>query len=47
MKPAGDIRKLMAEGMSQEEVHIKASLKHNYSKEAREYYAKIEKYKKD
>ena len=40
-------KKLMAEGMSQEEAHIKASLKHNYSKEAREDYAKIEKYKKE
>lgn len=40
-------RKLMAEGLSQEEAHLKASKEYNYSKEAGEYYAKIEKHKKE
>lgn len=40
-------RKLMEDGLSQEEAHIKASKKYNYSKEAGEYYAKIKKYKKE
>ena len=37
-------RKLMRDGLSQAEAHIKASEQFNYSKEAREYYAKIKKY---
>lgn len=40
-------KELMEQGMSQEEAHIKASKKYNYSKEAVEYYAKIKKYKKE
>lgn len=40
-------KELMQNGMSQEEAHIEASKKYNYSKEAGEYYAKIEKYKKE
>ena len=40
-------RQLMNSGLSQEEAHIKASEQFNYSKEAREYYAKIKKYKAD
>lgn len=40
-------KKLMSEGLSQEEAHIKTSSKYNYSKEAGEYYAKIKKYKKE
>ena len=34
-------------GMTQEEAHIETSKKYNYSKEAGEFYAKIEKYKKE
>lgn len=37
-------RKLMQEGMSQEEAHIVTSQKYNYSKEASAFYGKIEKY---
>ena len=40
-------RELMKDGLSQEEAHIKTSQKYNYSKEAGEYYAKIEKFKKE
>lgn len=40
-------RQLMNSGLSQEEAHIKASAQFNYSKEAREYYAKIKKYNDD
>lgn len=40
-------RRLMAEGLSQEDAHIQTSKKYNYSKEAGDYYAKIEKYKED
>lgn len=40
-------KKLIQEGMSQEEAHIKTSAKYNYDKEAREFYGKIKKYKKD
>lgn len=40
-------RELMAQGLSQEEAHIQTSKKYDYSKEAGEYYAKIEKYKKE
>lgn len=40
-------RQLMNGGLSQEEAHIKASAQFNYSKEAREYYAKIKKYNDD
>lgn len=40
-------KKLMQKGMTQEQSHIEASKKYNYSKEAGEYYAKIEKYKKE
>lgn len=39
-------KRLMSEGVSQEEAHIKASKKHNYQKEAREYYALLEKRQK-
>lgn len=38
-------RELMDQGMSQEESHIIASKKYNYSKEASEFYGKIKKYK--
>ncbi|MDO4272699.1 MAG: phage minor capsid protein [Eubacteriales bacterium] len=38
---------LIAEGMSQDEAHIKATSKYNYAKEAAEYYGKIKKYKKE
>lgn len=40
-------RKLMSEGISQEKAHIMTSQKYDYSKEAAEYYAKIEKYRKE
>lgn len=40
-------RTFMKNGLSQEEAHIKASEQFNYSKESREYYAKIKKYKAD
>lgn len=39
-------KELMSKGMTQEEAHIEASKKYNYSKEAGKYYAKIEKHKK-
>ena len=39
--------KLMESGMSQDEAHIAASKKHNYGKEAKKYYGKIKKYKKE
>lgn len=38
-------KKLMSKGLTQEEAHIETSKKYNYSKEAGEYYAKVEKYK--
>ena len=38
---------LMKNGMSQDEAHIIASSKYNYSKEAMEYYGKIKKHKKE
>ena len=38
---------LMKNGMSQDEDHIIASSKYNYSKEAMEYYGKIKKHKKE
>ena len=40
-------KELIKNGMTQEQAHIEASMKHNYSKESGEYYAKIEKYKKE
>lgn len=40
-------RKLMEQGLSQDEAHCQASDKFNYDKEAREYYGKIEKFKKE
>ena len=40
-------KKLMQDGMSQEKAHIKASAKYNYDKEAREFYGKIKKFKKE
>jgi SPP1 gp7 family putative phage head morphogenesis protein len=40
-------KRLMEEGLSQEEAHLRTSQKYNYSKEAGEYYAKVEKYKKE
>lgn len=39
-------RKLILSGLSQDEAHIQASKKYNYTKEAGEYYAKINKRKK-
>ncbi len=39
-------RDLMSKGLTQEEAHIETSKIYNYSKEAGEYYAKIEKHKK-
>lgn len=40
-------KKLMQDGMSQDKAHIKASAKYNYDKEAREFYGKIKKFKKE
>lgn len=40
-------KELIKNGMTQERAHIEASMKYNYSKEAGEYYAKIEKCKKE
>lgn len=40
-------RRLMAQGMSQDEAHIEASRKYNYNKEANEFYGKISKFKKE
>ena len=40
-------KELMKQGMTQENAHLEASKKYNYSREAGEYYAKIEKYKKE
>lgn len=40
-------KELMDKGLSQNEAHIKASAKYNYSKEADEYYDQITKYKKE
>lgn len=40
-------KKLMQDDMSQEKAHIKASAKYNYDKEAREFYGKIKKFKKE
>lgn len=39
-------RKLVLEGMSQDEAHIEASKVFNYDKEATEFYDKIKKYRK-
>ncbi len=38
-------KELMSQGFTQEKAHIETSKKYNYSKEAREYYAKVEKHK--
>lgn len=38
--------KLMLNGMTQDEAHILTTKTYNYDKEAKEYYAKIKKYKK-
>lgn len=40
-------RRLVRDGMSQDKAHIKASAKYNYSKEAEEFYGKIEKFKNE
>lgn len=40
-------RKLIQEGMSQDEAHIKATEKYNYDKEAHKFYGKIKKFKKE
>lgn len=40
-------RELMAEGLTQDDAHIRTSAKYNYDKEAHEYYGKIKKYKKE
>ena len=40
-------RRLMAQGMSQDDAHIEASRKYNYDKEANEFYGKISKFKKE
>ena len=34
-------KRLIQEGMGQDEAHIKTSAKYNYDKEAREFYGKI------
>lgn len=39
-------RKLIVNGMSQNEAHIRATMKFNYEKESREYYDKLEKRQK-
>jgi hypothetical protein len=39
-------RELMESGLTQEEAHIKASKKYNYTKESTEYHVAIEKNKK-
>lgn len=39
--------KLMESGMKQDEAHTVTSRKYNYGKEARKYYGKIKKYKKE
>ena len=40
-------KRLMQEGLSQNEAHIRASAKYNYAKEANEFYDKIKKFKKE
>jgi hypothetical protein len=40
-------KQLIEKGLSQEEAHLQTSKKYNYSKEAGEYYAKIDKFKKE
>ena len=40
-------RELMLNGMSQSEAHRITSKVHNYSKEATDFYDKIEKYSKE
>lgn len=40
-------RKLMKEGLTQDEAHREASAKYNYDKESNEYYGTIKKYKKE
>lgn len=40
-------RKLMMEGLTQDEAHREASAKYNYDKESDEYYGTIKKYKKE
>ena len=40
-------KELMEKGLSQQEAHLKTSMQYNYSKEAGEYYAKIDKFKKE
>lgn len=40
-------KELIKSGMSQTEAHKKATLKYNYSKESEEFYANIEKYRKE
>ena len=40
-------RKLVEKGYSQDKAHLVASKMYNYNKEAREFYGKIKKYKKD
>jgi len=40
-------REYEKQGISHDEAHILASKKHNYSEEAEDYYAEINKYKKD
>ena len=40
-------KRLIKEGMGQDEAHIKTSAKYNYDKEAREFYGKIKKFRKE
>ena len=40
-------RKLIEQGLSQDEAHNQATAKYNYDKEASEFYGKIKKFKKE
>lgn len=40
-------KKLISQGLSQDEAHNQATAKYNYDKEAREFYGKIKKFKKE
>lgn len=40
-------RKLIEQGLSQDKAHIQASKQYNYGEEARKYYGKIKKYRKE
>ena len=40
-------RKLIGQGMSQDEAHVQASKQYNYGEEALKYYGQIKKYRKE